>query len=247
MPACICFSLSLKHASVPIKADFLLRTSLSTVCNGLADALVFFLQAQSLPNAVSKRAGSDSLLDRGLFGSSEVFLRTSLGIPAVHGARSIAYAPSGANSPPDASDGFNAENATEEVVPESTEGQPESEVTVIIQQLLKMVEAAASPAQGTHIHLTSLGVSVNRCMLPGNQGAELAILIIDALLVSVDVFQEEGKFPAAIDLMAKVGYASVHCQPAHACKCYVGWFGIRFGKLSSVAHAGTRLCWLTII
>ena len=67
------------------------------------------------------------------------------------------------------------------------------------------------------------------------------------LTLTMDVFQEEGKFPAAIDLMAKVGYASVHCQPAHACKCYVGWFGICFGKLSSVAHAGMRLCWLTII
>ena len=116
--------------------------------------------------------------------------------------------------------GERSEESIEEVIPVSNECLEESRLAVVIQQLLKMVEAAASPAQGTHFQLIDLSVSVNQCLLPGDKGAELAVMSIEAFLVSVDVFQQEGKFAAAFTLMAKV---------------------------SSVAGGGMRLCWLTII
>lgn len=82
-----------------------------------------------------------------------------------------------------------------------------NKLTVISQQLLNTVEAAVNPAQGPPLHLKSSGGTIN-CVLPSDTRAQLAGLIIDAFLVSVDVFQKEGKFPAAITLMAKVGYTS---------------------------------------
>lgn len=94
--------------------------------------------------------------------------------------------------------------------PACTERQSESELTVI-QQLLKVVEAAVNPVQGTPLHLKSGGVTMN-CVLPSDNKAQLAGLITDAFLVSVDVFQQEGKFPAAITLMAKVGTCLVNNQ-----------------------------------
>ena len=103
--------------------------------------------------------------------------------------------------------GERPEEIIEEVVPVSNERLEENRLAVVIQQLLKMVEAAANPAQGTHFHLIS--VNVNKCLLPGDKGAELAVLLVDGFLVSVDVFQQEGKFIAAFTLMAKVSYASV--------------------------------------
>ncbi len=112
--------------------------------------------------------------------------------------------------------GERPEEIIEEVIPVSNECLEENRLAVVIQQLLKMVEAAANPTQGIHFHLISIGVNVNECLLPGDQGAELAILNIDAFLVSVDVFQQEGKFTAAFTLMAKVSYASVDIQSAHA-------------------------------
>ena len=116
--------------------------------------------------------------------------------------------------------GERSEESIEEVIPVSNECLEESRLAVVIQQLLKMVEAAANPAQGTHFQLINLSVSVNQCLLPGDKGAELAVMSIEAFLVSVDIFQQEGKFAAASTLMAKV---------------------------SSVAGGGMRLCWLTII
>jgi len=286
---------------------------------------VFFLQAQSQPDVVSKRAERDLLFNRGLFGSSGAVSGTSSGIPADYGASSNGDAPPSANIPagtrddavpadrssgdtnhmaetvatstvhtlgqdaavitstsqeqtaalthpsaddddlthtlesgrvpmsqspgrtpsanpmsmtrqdapinpittvpnsaPDASSGLNVEDAAEEVaqeiieevVPESADSNSESELSVIIQQLLKTAQAAVDPAQGLPPHPRSRGATPN-CLLPGDQGAELAVLLIDGLLVCVDAFQQEGNFPAAIALMAKVNYASVNRQSAH--------------------------------
>ncbi len=100
-----------------------------------------------------------------------------------------------------------------EETPACTEHGSESDLTVIIQQLLKTVEAAAKPAQSSTPHLRSGGVTIN-CMLPSDNRAQLAVLITDAFLVSVDVFQQEGKFPAAMTLVAKVGYVFVGSQSA---------------------------------
>ena len=112
--------------------------------------------------------------------------------------------------------GERPEEIIEEIIPVSNVHIEKNRLTVIIQQLLKMVEAAANPAQGTHFNLISIGVNINQCLLPGDRAAELAVMSIDAFLISVEVFQQEGKFPAAIALMAKVSYASVDSQSAHA-------------------------------
>ena len=104
----------------------------------------------------------------------------------------------------------------EEIIPVSNVRLEKNRLTVVIQQLLKMVETAANPAQATHFQLISLGVNTNQCLLPDDRAAELAVLSIEAFLISVDVFQQEGKFTAAIALMAKVSYASVGSQSAHA-------------------------------
>ena len=101
-----------------------------------------------------------------------------------------------------------------EEAPACSERGTDNELSVIIQQLLKMMEAAVNPAQGTPPHPRSGGVTIN-CLLPSDNRAQLAGLITDAFLVSVDVFQQEGKFPAAITLMAKVSDASVGSQSAH--------------------------------
>ena len=107
---------------------------------------------------------------------------------------------------------------TPQDVPEAEEApacsERGSELSVIIQQLLKMVEAAVNPAQGTAPHPRSAGVTIS-CLLPSDNRAQLAGLITDAFLVSVDVFQQEGKFPAAISLMTKVSDASVGSQSAY--------------------------------
>jgi len=102
----------------------------------------------------------------------------------------------------------------EEIIPVSNVHIEKNRLTVVIQQLLKMVETAANPTQGTHFHLISIGVNINQCLLPGDLGAELAAMSIDAFLISVDVFQQEGKFTAAIALMAKVSYEAG--KSAHA-------------------------------
>jgi len=110
--------------------------------------------------------------------------------------------------------GERPEEITEEVIPVCNESVEEHRLAVITQQLLKMVEAAVNPAQGTHFQLISVGVNVKECLLPGDKGAQLAMLNIHAFLISVDVFQQEGKFPAAMTLMAKVGYVFVGSQSA---------------------------------
>ena len=81
----------------------------------------------------------------------------------------------------------------EEIIPVSSVRLEKNRLTVVIQQLLKMVETAANPAQGTHFHLISIGVNTNQCLLPGDRAAELAVLSIEAFLISVNVFQQEGK------------------------------------------------------
>ncbi len=101
--------------------------------------------------------------------------------------------------------GERPEEIIEEIIPVSNVHVEKNRLTVVIQQLLKMVETAANPTQGTHFHLISLDVNVSQCLLPSDRGAELAAMSIDAFLISVDVFQQEGKFTAAIALMAKVG------------------------------------------
>ncbi|KAA6422315.1 MAG: hypothetical protein FRX49_07785 [Trebouxia sp. A1-2] len=100
--------------------------------------------------------------------------------------------------------GERPEEIIEEVIPVFNECLQENRLAVVIQQLLKMVEAAANPAQGTHFHLISGGVNVNECLLPDDKGSQFATLNIDAFLVSVDVFQQEGKFTAAFTLLTKV-------------------------------------------
>ncbi|KAL0030445.1 hypothetical protein WJX79_005663 [Trebouxia sp. C0005] len=115
------------------------------------------------------------------------------------GANSITHAPN-----MEVATAERPEEIIEEVIPVSNDCLEENRLAVVIKQLLKMVEAAANPAQGTHFHLISGGVNVNECLLPGDKGSQVATLNIDAFLVSVDVFQQEDKLTAAFTLMTKV-------------------------------------------
>ena len=128
-------------------------------------------------------------------------------------------------------------------IPNDPQGIPEapagSELTVITQQLLKKVEAASNPAQGTPPPPRSGGVTIT-CLLPSDNRAQLAGMITDAFLVSVEVFQQECKFPAAVTLMVKVSLLVVN-QHTHT----RGWFCVCFGKLSSVAGGGMTLASLS--
>ena len=124
-------------------------------------------------------------------------------------ANPITYAPN-----MEVATGERPEEIIEEVIPVCNESVEEHRLAAITQQLLKMVEAAVNPAQGTHFQLISVGVNVKECLLPGDKGAQLAMLNIHAFLISVDVFQQEGKFPAAMTLMAKVSYVFVGSQSA---------------------------------
>ncbi len=119
----------------------------------------------------------------------------------------ISYAP---NSAPDASSGLNVEEARGKVVEEINEEVIcESRLTVCIQQLLKTVEAAVNPAQGIP-HLKRGGVNIINCMLPGDRGAQLGGLLIDGFLISVDVFQQEGKFTGMQgDILADLSQADL--------------------------------------
>ncbi|KAL0042394.1 hypothetical protein WJX77_011151 [Trebouxia sp. C0004] len=227
------------------------RTRVAHLEKSLVDANHSHGSTHLQADSVSKRAGRDFLLDRGMLGSSGALTGTSSGIPADYGTAAGSADPSHDAVPAVCASGDHMGMAGDALTPttqtlrevfkdyasshahedgltqspgstpvrphntQSPQDVPEAEeapacseraannkLGVVTQQLLKMVEAAVNPAQGIP-HLRSSGVTTD-CLLPGDTRAQLATLITDAFLVSVDVFQQEGKFPAAITLMAKV-------------------------------------------
>ncbi len=196
-----------------------LPAPLPIVCNGMAstNTQTFLNTGDGAVPAIRTSGDPIGMVEEALNQTTQV-LGEVLGAYAsihVHEDATVPFAQSPGSTPVSPHPGQSPQDIPDAEEAPACERGSGNKLTVIIQQLLKIVEAAVNPAQGPPLHLKSSGGTIN-CVLPSDTRDQLAGLIIDAFLVSVDVFQKEGKFPAVITLMGKVGYAFVGSQSAHA-------------------------------